>query len=111
MIILPVLVASYKWMLVTTIYPKDSGLSKFQVIFGSIAITLLNRLSVQYPLSYCFCHRLYNCHLWTIPGTTCPLLMINASAHTYQHPHNEFCLPLYSIYPEIRLMVSLYNPN
>ena len=49
MIILPVLVASYKWTLVTTIYPQDSGLSKFQVnsdyviepAFGSISNALL----------------------------------------------------------------------
>ena len=32
---------------------------KFQVIFGSIAIMLLNWLSVQYPLSYCFEHLCY----------------------------------------------------
>ena len=54
MIILPVLVASYKWTLVTTTYPQNSGLSMFQVTFGSIAITLMNWLSVQYPPPYCF---------------------------------------------------------
>ena len=94
-IILPVLVASYKWTLVTTIYPQDSGLSKFQVTFGSIAITLLNQLSVQYPLPYCFCHGLYNCHLWEfpIPGTTCPLLMIMLQ-HIHTNTHIVFYMNL-----------------